>query len=81
MLPGVLPALKKFSSGGSPPCAVVDRGGVPTVVVYRDSIRVFVQAGALPRPELDDLIAQVRSLDMEQVRAQVDAHELGHVHH
>ena len=54
---------------------------LPTVAVYRDSIMVFVQAGALPRPELDDLIAQVRSLDMEQVRAQVDAHELGHVHH
>ena len=56
---------------------------LPTVAVYRDSIRVFFQAGALPRPELDDLIEQVRSLDMEDVRAQVEAHanHLGHAHH
>ena len=40
---------------------------LPTVAVYRDSIRVFIQAGALPKPALEDLIAQVRGLDMEQV--------------
>lgn len=55
---------------------------LPTVAVYRDSIRVFFQAGALPKPVLEDLIAQVRALDMEQVRAELDshAHESGHVH-
>ena len=55
---------------------------LPTVAVYRDSIRVFIQAGALPKPALEDLIAQVRGLDMEQVRAELDnhQHEPGHVH-
>lgn len=55
---------------------------LPTVAVYRDSIRVFFQAGALPKPALKELIAQVRALDMEQVRAELDnhAHEPGHVH-
>ena len=55
---------------------------LPTVAVYRDSIRVFFQAGALPKPALADLIAQVRGLDMEQVRAELDnhQHEPGHVH-
>ena len=55
---------------------------LPTVAVYRDSIRVFSQAGALPKPALEDLIDQVRALDMEQVRAELDshAHEPGHVH-
>lgn len=55
---------------------------LPTVAVYRDSIRVFFQAGALPKPALEDLIAQVRALDMEQVRAELDnhQHEPGHVH-
>ncbi len=55
---------------------------LPTVAVYRDSIRVFFQAGALPKPALEDLIDQVRALDMEQVRAELDshAHEPGHVH-
>lgn len=53
---------------------------LPTVAVYRDSIRVFFQAGA--QPALADLIAQVRGLDMEQVRAELDnhQHEPGHVH-
>lgn len=53
---------------------------LPTVAVYRDSIRVFFQAGALPKPALEDLIAQVRALDMEQVRAELDSHAHGHVH-
>jgi len=55
---------------------------LPTVAVYRDGIRVFSQAGALPKPALADLIAQVRALDMEHVRAEVEkhAHHPGHVH-
>jgi thioredoxin len=55
---------------------------LPTVAVYRDSIQVFFQAGALPKPALEDLIAQVRALDMEQVRAEINshAHEAHHVH-
>lgn len=52
---------------------------LPTLAVYREAVLVFVQAGALPRPELDDLISQVQSLDMEQVRAQAADHE--HEHH
>lgn len=53
---------------------------LPTVAVYRDSIRVFFQAGALPKPALEDLIGQVRALDMDRVRAELDAHGSGHVH-
>ena len=55
---------------------------LPTLAVYRDSIRVFFQAGALPKPAMEDLIAQVRALDMNQVRAELGshAHEPGHVH-
>lgn len=56
---------------------------LPTIAVYRDGIRVFFQAGALPRPALDDLIEQVRALDMDQVRKDLaeHSHELGHAHH
>nr|WP_221383219.1 thioredoxin family protein [Actinoplanes polyasparticus] len=62
--------------------AALDIRGVPTVAVYRDGIPVFFQAGALPRPELDSLVEQVRALDMDHVRAEVERHarELGHVH-
>ncbi|MFP5335666.1 MAG: thioredoxin [Actinomycetes bacterium] len=42
---------------------------IPTLVVYRDGIPVFGQPGALPQPALEDLLRQVRDLDMDQVRA------------
>jgi thioredoxin 1 len=44
---------------------------IPTLMIFRDGIGVFSQAGALPRPALDDLIGQVRALDMDEVRAEV----------
>ena len=44
---------------------------IPTLMIFRDGIGVFSQAGALPRPALDDLIEQVRALDMDAVRAEI----------
>jgi thioredoxin 1 len=44
---------------------------IPTLMIFRDGIGVFSQAGALPRRALDDLIGQVRELDMDAVRAEV----------
>jgi thioredoxin 1 len=44
---------------------------IPTLMIFRDGIGVFSQAGALPRPALDDLLGQVRALDMDAVRAEV----------
>ena len=41
---------------------------IPTLMVFRDGIRVFSQPGALPAAALEDLIAQVRGLDMDDVR-------------
>jgi thioredoxin 1 len=42
---------------------------IPTLVVYRDGIPVFGQPGALPEPALEDVLKQVRELDMDDVRA------------
>jgi thioredoxin 1 len=42
---------------------------IPTLVIYRDGIPVFSQPGALPGPVIDDLVTQVRALDMAEVRA------------
>ena len=42
---------------------------IPTLVVYRDGIPVFGQPGALPEPALEDVLRQVRDLDMDEVRA------------
>ncbi len=53
--------------------AALNIRSIPTLMVFRDGIGVFAQAGALPRPALDDLIGQVRALDMDDVRAKVAA--------
>ncbi len=50
---------------------------IPTLMVFRDGILVFEQAGALPAPVLDKLIAEVRKLDMDAVRAEVDGRRAG----
>lgn len=44
---------------------------IPTVMAIRDGIVVFAQPGALPEPALEDLIGQVRALDMEAIRAEL----------
>lgn len=44
---------------------------IPTIMVIREGIPVFAQAGALPGEVLDDVISQARALDMAAVRAQV----------
>ncbi|WP_350258357.1 thioredoxin [Scrofimicrobium sp. R131] len=46
---------------------------IPTLMAFRDGIAIFRQAGALPGPALDDLIRQIRELDMDQVRADIAA--------
>ncbi|MFB2580172.1 thioredoxin [Herbiconiux sp. P15] len=41
---------------------------IPTLVGYRDGIPIFAQPGALPGTVLEDVIKQVRGLDMETVK-------------
>jgi thioredoxin 1 len=48
---------------------------IPTLMVFREGILVFSQPGALPPPALDQLIATVRDLDMDDVRRQIAAQE------
>ena len=46
---------------------------IPTLMVFREQIILYAEAGALPASALEQLIEQVRSLDMEQVRADIAA--------
>lgn len=48
---------------------------IPTIMVFRDGIGVFNQAGALPRAVLDDVIKQVVELDMDRVRQELAEQE------
>jgi thioredoxin 1 len=53
---------------------------IPTLMIFRDQIAVFGQPGALPPEALESLISQVRELDMDAVRKQVEEHEHSHDH-
>ena len=53
---------------------------IPTLMVFRDGVLLFNQAGALPPAALEDLITQVKGLNMDEVRAQINAHSHSHDH-
>lgn len=48
---------------------------IPTLMAFRDGILIFEQAGALPAQAVDDLLRQIRELDMEAVKAEIAKHE------
>ncbi len=45
---------------------------IPTIMIMREGIILFSQAGMLPEEALNDLIDQVKKLDMDQVRAEIE---------
>ncbi|MCL2516636.1 MAG: thioredoxin [Microbacteriaceae bacterium] len=51
--------------------AALEIQAIPTLMVFRDGIGLFRQAGALPAPALAELVEQARALDMDAVRAEV----------
>ena len=44
---------------------------IPTVAIFRDGIMLGAQPGALPADALDEIIRQVRTLDMDAVRREI----------
>jgi thioredoxin 1 len=46
---------------------------IPTLMVFRDGILLYSRPGALPAPALAQLVEQARALDMDAVRAAVEA--------
>ena len=45
---------------------------IPLVMVFREQVMIYAQPGALPPPALEQLLTQVKDLDMEEVRAKLD---------
>ncbi len=41
---------------------------IPTLMIFREQVLVFQQPGALAKGGLDDVLRQVRELDMAEVR-------------
>ncbi|MEX1162759.1 MAG: thioredoxin [Nitriliruptor sp.] len=51
---------------------------IPTLMAFREEIMVFQQPGALPQAAVEDLVTQLRALDMDDVRSQIASHEKQH---
>ena len=46
---------------------------IPTLMIFREQIIIFAEAGMLPGNALEELIGQVRELDMAKVKADIEA--------
>ncbi len=44
---------------------------IPTLMVFREKVILYSEAGALPAPALEEVIAKTRELDMEQVHKEI----------
>jgi thioredoxin 1 len=50
---------------------------IPTLMIFRDQVILYAQPGAIPGHMLEELVGKVREVDMDEVRAQMAAHEHG----
>lgn len=46
---------------------------IPTLMVFREQVLLYNQAGALSASQLEELIGQVKNIDMAQVHAEIAA--------
>ena len=46
---------------------------IPTLMIFREQIIIFAEAGMLPGSALEELIGQVKALDMAKVKADIEA--------
>ena len=51
--------------------ATVGIRSIPTILAFREGILVYSQAGAMRPAVLEDLIGQIKGLDMAKVRAKI----------
>ncbi|MCX7961455.1 MAG: thioredoxin [Burkholderiales bacterium] len=51
--------------------AAFDIRSIPTVMLFREKVILFQQAGALPAQALEQLIAEAKALDMAKVHAEI----------
>jgi len=48
---------------------------IPTVMAMKEGIVVFAQPGLLPKEALEDIIKQLKELDMDKVREEIEKEE------
>lgn len=52
--------------------AMLQIQSIPTIMAFRQGVAVFRHSGLLPEKALDDLIEQVKGLDMDEVHKAVE---------
>lgn len=52
---------------------------IPTLMVFREGILLYNRPGALPPAAFEELIAAVRGLDMDEIRAEIASNQTGEV--
>jgi thioredoxin len=50
---------------------------IPTLMLFRENVVLFQEAGSLPASALDEIVAKARALDMDEVRKQIADQEKG----
>ena len=45
---------------------------IPTLMIFRDQILLYSEAGALPPAQLENIIDKTKALDMNQVRSDIE---------
>lgn len=44
---------------------------IPTIMVFRERVLLFSHSGALSESQLEELVSQVKAVDMQQVHAEI----------
>ena len=53
---------------------------IPTLMVFREKVILFQQAGALPGQALEQVITQAKNIDMAKVHAEIEGQKQGESH-
>lgn len=48
---------------------------IPTLMIFREQIVLYSEAGMLPAASLQEIVDKVKSLDMEQVRKDIESQQ------
>jgi len=56
--------------------AAFDIRSIPTLMVFRDKVILYSQAGALPAGAFGELITKARQVDMAQVKEEIEKREI-----
>ena len=48
---------------------------IPTLMVFRENVLLFEQPGVMPAAALDQLVKQIRELDMDKIRKEIEEEE------